>query len=100
VEAVADPLGRGETDSVLDVEPGADDAVVDAHATAAADGEREPTMILTGASELDHVHDEPLRNHTDLVRHVADYHPGVRSDGSTIQLRLLHEREHGGVVEP
>jgi hypothetical protein len=98
VEAVADPLGRGETDSTLDLERAADDAEVDVPATPGPDAE--PTMILTGASDLDHVHDEPLRNHTDLVRHVADYHPGVPTDGSTIQLRLLHEREHGVVAEP
>jgi hypothetical protein len=98
VEAVADPLGRRETDSTLDLERAADDAEVDVPATPGPDAE--PTMILTGASDLDHVHDEPLRNHTDLVRHVADYHPGVPTDGSTIQLRLLHEREHGVVAEP
>jgi hypothetical protein len=92
-EAVADPLGRGETEPAFDREP-----VSEPHAESSASAESEPTMLLTGVSELDHVHEDPLRNHTDLVRHVEDYHPGVRTDGSTIQLRLLHEREHGDVV--
>lgn len=95
-EAVADPLGRGETEPAFDREPTSEPH--EPHAETSASADSEPTMLLTGVSELDHVHEDPLRNHTDLVRHVEDYHPGVRTDGSTIQLRLLHEREHGDVV--
>jgi len=90
-EAVADPLGRGETDSVLDVEPDVGDAPDRDYAPAP-----EPTMqVLGGASSLDHVHDEPLLGHSDLVAHVRDYHHDLSQVGSTIQLRLLHERDHG-----
>jgi hypothetical protein len=95
VEAVADPLGRGRTDSVLDVDRDDGDAF---------EGDRpepEPTMqaVYDDASGLDHVHDEPLLGHSDLVAHVRDYHAGIPTDGSTIQLRLLHERAHGAPHE-
>jgi len=53
----------------------------------------------TGFGALDHAHDQPLRTHADLVRHLIDDHPGTRTDGSTIQVRLLHEREHGAPHE-
>jgi hypothetical protein len=95
VEAVADPLGRGRTDSVLDV--GRDNAdAPEAHGRVS-----EPTMQVVdeGATGLDHVHDEPLLGHSDLVAHVRDYHDEIATDGSTIQLRLLHERAHGAPHE-
>ena len=95
-EAVADPLGRGETDSVLDVEPDAGDAPDRDYAPAP-----EPMMQALGeASSLDHVHDEPLLGHSELVAHVRDYHHDLAQVGSTIQLRLLHERAHGAPHEP
>jgi hypothetical protein len=53
----------------------------------------------TGFGALDHGHDQPLRTHADLVRHLIDDHPGIRTYGSTIQVRLLHEREHGAPHE-
>ena len=95
VEAVADPLGRGRTDSVRDVDRDGDVAV---------EGDRpepEPTMqvVEDEASGLDHVHDQPLLGHSDLVAHVRDYHAAIPTDGSTIQLRLLHERAHGAPHE-
>jgi hypothetical protein len=95
VEAVADPLGRGRTDSVLDVDRDDGDAP-EAHRRAS-----EPTMQVVddGATGLDHVHDEPLLGHSDLVAHVRDYHHEIPTDGSTIQLRLLHERAHGAPHE-
>jgi hypothetical protein len=39
-----------------------------------------------------HSHDQPMLGHSELVSHIRDYHEGVPFDGSTIQLRLLHER--------
>jgi hypothetical protein len=95
VEAVADPLGRGRTDSVLDVDPGDGDTIE------TGEPEPEPTMQIVDedGSELDHVHDEPLLGHSDLVAHVRDYHGEIATDGSTIQLRLLHERAHGAPHE-
>lgn len=44
--------------------------------------------------ETAHAHDQPMLGHSELVSHIRDYHEGVPFDGSTIQLRLLHERAH------
>lgn len=44
--------------------------------------------------ERAHEHDQPMLGHSELVSHIRDYHEGVPFDGSTIQLRLLHERKH------
>jgi hypothetical protein len=41
-----------------------------------------------------HSHDQSMLGHSELVSHIRDYHEGVPFDGSTIQLRLLHERAH------
>lgn len=41
-----------------------------------------------------HFHDQPMLGHSELVSHIRDYHESVPFDGSTIQLRLLHERAH------
>ena len=41
-----------------------------------------------------HRHEQPMLGHSELVSHIRDYHEGVPFDGSTIQLRLLHERAH------
>jgi hypothetical protein len=94
VEAVADPLGRRRTNSVLDADRAEG-------ATSGTDRpEPEPTMqVLDDASGLDHVHDEPVLGHSDLVAHVRDHHAEIPTDGSTIQLRLLHERAHGAPHE-
>jgi hypothetical protein len=56
-------------------------------------------VVDDGATGRDHVHDEPLLGHSDLVAHVRDYHDEIATDGSTIQLRLLHERAHGAPHE-
>jgi hypothetical protein len=53
------------------------------------------TSDAEGAGRADHGHDQPILNHSDLAAHVRDQHEGVSTTGSTIQLRLLHEREHG-----
>jgi hypothetical protein len=97
-EAVADPLGRAGTDSVLDA-----DATTDGPDPAMPAGDQPapaPKMrLVQDADELDHVHDEPLLGHSDLVAHAGDYHQEIATDGSTIQLRLLHERAHGAPHE-
>lgn len=96
-EAVADPFGRGETDPVPDAEPETEDGGLEY-----APGPEQPTMRLVGddTGELDHVHDEPLLGHSDLVTHVRDYHETIPPEGATIQLRLLHERSHGAPHDP
>jgi hypothetical protein len=95
-EAVADPLGRGETDPVLDREPRGDDAPERDYAPAP-----EPTtQVVADGTTVDHVHDEPLLGHSDLAAHVRDYHEDLAEVGSTIQLRLLHQRAHGAPHEP
>jgi hypothetical protein len=86
-EAVADPLGRGRSDGVLD------DGAAPADETDQGDPSPEPTVLVGSAGE-GHSHDRPILTHGDLVTHVRDHHPDVPTDGSTIQLRLLHEREH------
>ena len=59
----------------------------------------EPTVAFAPVPDVaDHVHDQPIRNHSDLAAHVRDRHDGVSTTGSTIQLRLLHEREHGATA--
>ena len=41
-----------------------------------------------------HRHGVPLVNHSDLVTHLRREHPDLESSGSTIQMRILHERAH------
>lgn len=41
-----------------------------------------------------HTHALPLVNHSDLVTHLRREHTDVESNGSTIQMRLLHEQAH------
>jgi hypothetical protein len=41
-----------------------------------------------------HTHTVPVVSHSDLVTHIRSEHPGLESGGSTIQMRLLHERAH------
>ena len=86
-EPVAEPGRRTEIepDPEMSSEPSAE---------LGSSGEDAPPDGSAG-TVADHDHDQPLLNHSDLVSHVRDYHEGVRTDGSTIQLRLLHEREHG-----
>lgn len=43
-----------------------------------------------------HGHTVPLVNHSDLVTHLRREHPSLDASGSTIQMRLLHERDHAG----
>jgi len=45
-------------------------------------------------ADSEHSHDQPMLGHSELVSHIRDYHEHVPFDGSTIQLRLLHERAH------
>jgi hypothetical protein len=100
-EAVSDPLGRGGTDSVLGAEPPAGpDATNRAEPDASDEPPPAPTMqVAEDTDDVDHVHDQPLLGHSDLVSHVRDYHEDIATDGSTIQLRLLHERAHGAPHE-
>ena len=97
-EAVTDPLGRADTDSVLDADARTDGT--EAAMPAADQPAPAPKMrLVQDADELDHVHDQPLLGHSDLVAHAGDYHREIATDGSTIQLRLLHERAHGAPHE-
>lgn len=41
-----------------------------------------------------HSHDRPIVAHGDLVAHVRESHGGLGHDGSTQQLRRLHDRAH------
>lgn len=41
-----------------------------------------------------HRHAVPLVNHSDLVTHMRREHPDLGTGGSTIQMRLLHDRAH------
>ena len=41
-----------------------------------------------------HGHALPLVNHSDLVTHLRREHLDLESSGSTIQMRILHERAH------
>ena len=90
-------LDEGERlDPILPSAPG--DADPTARDYAPAPG---PTTQVVGeASSLDHVNEQPLLGHADLVAHVGDHHEGIPQSGSTIQLRLLHERAHGAPHEP
>jgi hypothetical protein len=54
------------------------------------------SVVLEGEEGRDHRHDHPIISHGDLAAHVRDFHEGTAYDGSTIQLRLLHERDHRG----
>ncbi len=97
-ETVADPLGRADTDSVADADATTDGTDL---AVPASDQPAPAPMIrlVEDADDLDHVHDQPLLGHSDLVAHAGDYHREIATDGSTIQLRLLHERAHGAPHE-
>jgi len=85
-------------------EPGAAAAVDDAEATPAIErtepaGELEPLGTRTPSEPAieiaaAHEHEQPLLGYSELVSHLRDSHPGAPFDGSTIQLRLLHERTH------
>lgn len=94
-QAVADPLGRADADPV----PHAD--ATDREVPDASDQPPLAPMmqLVEDAGDLDHVHDQPLLGHSDLVSHAGDYHQEIATDGSTIQLRLLHERAHGAPHE-
>ncbi len=41
-----------------------------------------------------HTHAVPVVSHSDLVTHMRSEHPDLEAGGSTIQMRLLHERAH------
>lgn len=43
---------------------------------------------------IGHTHAVPVVSHSDLVTHMRSEHPDLESGGSTIQMRLLHERAH------
>jgi len=64
--------------------------------SAAEEAEPPPAEEAEGQAvdETAHRHDQPMLGHSELVSHIRDYHEGVPFDGSTIQLRLLHERAH------
>jgi hypothetical protein len=96
-EAAADPLGATETDSVLGAAP----TPYPEDLPPADEPPPAPMMQMVdeATDDLDHVHDQPLLGHSDLVSHVRDYHGEIATDGSTIQLRLLHERAHGAPHE-
>jgi hypothetical protein len=61
---------------------------------AAPDESAVPEAEGEAVDETAHRHDQPMLGHSELVSHIRDYHEGVPFDGSTIQLRLLHERAH------
>jgi outer membrane biosynthesis protein TonB len=58
--------------------------------------EPEPEPAQAPSAVGAHVHEQPMLGHSELVSHLRDEHEGVPFDGSTIQLRLLHERAHAG----
>lgn len=103
--AAATPRPRSDPRTDVEPEPGPVAATA-SEPDAAPGGAAVPVAEHGGPGSLDdpsdagsgHDHDQPLLNHSDLVSHVRDHHEGVRTDGSTIQLRLLHEREHGATV--
>jgi hypothetical protein len=100
-EAAADPLGRADSDSVLDADGTTEADGTDPAGPAGSDQPAPAPMmrLVQDADDLDHVHDQPLLGHSDLVAHAGDYHREIATDGSTIQLRLLHERAHGAPHE-
>ena len=99
-EAVTDPLGMAGAQPDPDPELGEVPDVGDRRSSE-PDDEAPPAMmqVVEGDDTADHVHDQPLLGHSDLVAHARDYHPAIATDGSTIQLRLLHERAHGAPHE-
>lgn len=105
--AAATPRPRSDPRTDVEPEPGPGPVAATASEPEAAPvGAAAPVADHGGPGSLDvpsdagsgHDHDQPLLNHSDLVSHVRDHHEGVRTDGSTIQLRLLHEREHGATA--
>ena len=56
--------------------------------------EQAPSDPAQDEADSEHSHDQPMLGHSELVSHIRDYHEHVPFDGSTIQLRLLHERAH------
>ena len=96
------PAAASTPEPALEPDPATDagsdvDGVLDRDYAPAPD----PTMPVVGdAGGLDHLHDAPLLGHSDLVSHVRDDHEEIAQVGSTIQLRLLHERAHGAPHEP
>ena len=61
---------------------------------AAARPVEEAVAEVEDLGDAAHRHDQPMLGHSELVSHIRDYHEDVPFDGSTIQLRLLHERAH------
>jgi len=45
---------------------------------------------------IGHEHERPVANHSDLLAHVRAEHTGISTSGSTIQMRIMHERAHAG----
>ena len=83
------PEAASETEAALVEEEGSStSAAAEAELPPSEEAERE------AVDETVHRHDQPMLGHSELVSHIRDYHEGVPFDGSTIQLRLLHERAH------
>ena len=53
-----------------------------------------PAAEVEEPPDTGHRHALPLVNHSDLVTHLRREHPDLESSGSTIQMRILHERSH------
>lgn len=53
-----------------------------------------PTAEAEAAASQGHTHALPIVNHSDLITHLRREHPDLGSGGSTIQMRVVHERSH------
>jgi len=60
--------------------------------------ETTPAAEVEEPPDTGHRHSLPLVNHSDLVTHLRREHLDLESSGSTIQMRILHERAHASSV--
>jgi hypothetical protein len=85
VAAVGRATPEHEEELAPEPEPEPVDRVTPAVAGEAGAGE------ISGAG---HEHERPVANHSDLLAHVRREHTHISTTGSTIQMRILHERAH------
>jgi hypothetical protein len=83
VAPAPDEAGTAHEAPALDEAPAPEVVAEDAEAPAATE------------AGTDHTHALPIVNHSDLVMHIRRQHPGLDTGGSTIQMRVIHERAHG-----
>jgi len=88
------PIVRAEPERVVEQEPSVSEPEVAAGPVEDAVADEEAVADVEDLGDTAHGHDQPMLGHSELVSHIRDYHEDVPFDGSTIQLRLLHERAH------